>query len=230
MKIACGIWLASMALIQGAGLEFTEPLKEINAPPDVKKVTADFEFTNRSDKPVTVTKYEPTCSCISLQIKDAKLRYAPGESGMIRAEFDMGNLSGTVDKVVAVWLDNDPADKPSMSLTVRVHIPVLVSLTPKTLKWDLNGKGEPQTIRISMHYQQAIRVTAVNASSDAFNHELKTVEEGKAYDLIITPLDIKTPCLGIFRIETDCKIEKHRIQQVFATVRRPSPANAVAPP
>jgi hypothetical protein len=179
---------------------------------------------------VTVTKYEPTCSCISVRIKDGKLRYAPGEAGLIRAEFDMGNFTGTVDKVVAVWLDNAPADKPSMALTVRVHIPVLVSLEPKTLKWELNGKGEPQTIRITMHYAKPIRVIAVNASSEAYKYELKTVEEGKSYDLIVTPLEINTPGLGIFRIETDCQIPKHRIQQVFASVRRSSPAETAGKP
>ena len=117
-----------------------------------------------------------------------------------------------------------------MALTVRVHIPVLVALEPKTLKWDLNGKGAPQTIRITMKYDKPIRVTSVSASSDAFKHELKTVEEAKSYDLIVTPLDIKTPGLGIFRIETDCSIEKHRIQQVFATVRRPNPGGAAVSP
>lgn len=230
MKIACGVWLALMAWVQAAALDFAAPLKEIHAPPDIKTVTADFEFTNRSDKPVNVAKYEPTCSCISVQIREGKLRYAPGESGLIRAEFDMGNFTGTVDKVVAVWLDNDPVDKPSVSLTVRVHIPVLVVLEPKTLKWDLNGNGEPKTIRITMKYEKPIRVTSVTASSEVFKHELKTVEEGKSYDLIVTPTDIKTPCLGIFRIETDCHIEKHRIQQVFATVRRPNPAEAALKP
>jgi hypothetical protein len=165
-----------------------------------------------------------------VQVKDGKLRYAPGESGMIRAEFNMGNFSGTVDKMVVLWLNNDPTDKPSLTLTVRVHIPVLVVLEPKTLKWDLNGNGEPQTIHITMKYEKPIRVTSVSASSEAFKHELKIIEEGKNYDLVVTPLDIKTPTLGIFRIETDCQIEKHRIQQVFATVRRPNPVDAAVKP
>lgn len=219
-----------MTMVQAAGLDFAAPLQEIHAPADVKTVTVNFEFTNRSDQPVTVAKYEPTCTCISVRIQEGKLRYEPGESGMIRAEFNMGNLTGTVDKVVAVWINDDPADKPSVALTVRVHIPVLVSLSPKTLKWDLNGKGEPKTIRISMHHDQPIRVVGVTASSDVYQHELKVVEEGKSYDLIITPTQIQTPGLGIFRIETDCKIEKHRIQQVFACVRKASPSEPVLPP
>ena len=230
MKIACGIWLVLTAWIQAAALDFPATLKEIHAPADVESVTADFDFTNRSGKPVDVAKYDPTCSCISVEILNGKLHYAPGESGVVRAQFKMGNLSGTVDKMVALWLDKDPEDKPSVALTVRVHIPILVSLEPKTLKWELNGKGEPQTIHITMHYEKPIRVLGVTASSDSFKPELKTIEDGKSYDLIVTPADIKTPCLGIFRIETDCQIKRHQIQQVFATIRRSNPGDVVAKP
>ena len=230
MKIPCGIWLVLTAWLQSAALDFPTTLREIHASAEVKTVTADFEFTNRSDKPVEIAKYDPSCSCIAVQIENSKLHYAPGESGLVRTQFDMGNFSGTVDKVVALWLDKDPEDKPSVALTVRVHIPILVALEPKTLKWELNGKGEPQTFHITMHYAKPIRVTAVSSSSDAFRHELKPVVEGKSYELIVTPLEIKTPCLGSFRIETDCQIEKYRIQQAFATIRRASPSDAAVKP
>jgi hypothetical protein len=229
MKYAFAIWLALPALVQ-AGLEFETTLTEVHAPADAKTVTADFNFTNRSDKPVTVVKVDPTCSCIAVRIKEGKLRYAPGESGLIRADFDMGNFSGTVDKAVPIWLDDDPADKPSVELTVRVHIPVLVSLEPKTLKWDLGGKGEPQGIQITMNHTSPIHVTGVSASSDAFKHELKTIEKGKSYELIVTPTDIGSPGLAILRIETDCAVAKHRLQQAFAVVRKPTPAETAAKP
>lgn len=227
MKTAGIVWLALVALVQ-AGLEFPSTLKEIHAPADAKIVTADFEFTNRSDKPVTVAKVNPTCSCIAVKIKDSKLRYEPGEAGQIRAEFDMGNFSGVVDKVVAVWLDQDPENKPSLALTVRVHIPVLVTVEPKTLKWDLRGAGGPQTIRIQMDHSDPIRVTGVTSSSDNFKHELKTIEAGKTYELIVTPSDINTQGLSVLRIETDCSLAKHRTQQAFAVIRKPSAAEAAA--
>jgi hypothetical protein len=229
-KYACGIWLALAALVQAAGLHFPETLKEVHAPADAKTVPAEFEFTNRSDKPVTVAKADPTCSCIAVKIKDGKLRYAPGESGLIRAEFDMGNFSGTVDKVVAVWLEGDPADKPSVSLTVRVHIPVLVALEPKTLRWDLGGESGPKTIRIEMTHSSPIRVTGVNSSSSHFTQEIKTLEDGKRYELVVTPTETTSPGMAVLRIDTDCDIAKHRIQQAFAVVRKPTPSEAATPP
>jgi hypothetical protein len=230
MKYACMMSIATLAVAQAAGLDFPNPLKELHAPADAKVVTAEFEFTNRTNKPVQIMKYDAACSCMALKIKDSKLRYAPGESGLLRADFEMGNFSGTVDKVVALWLDDDPADKPSVRLTVRVHIPVLVSLEPKTLKWELNGDGEPQTIRITMNHTEPIRVTSVNSSSPTFLHEIKTVEEGKVYELIVTPAEIDSPGLGILRIETDCAIAQHRLQQAFAVIRKPTPGEAATKP
>ena len=230
MKITCAIWLGLLAFAQAAGLDFKEIVKEIHAPADAKTVSADFAFTNSSSKPVIVREYKSTCSCMSVKISDNKLRYAPGESGVVRAEFDMGNFSGEVDKVVALWLDNDPADKPSLSLTVHVHIPVLVAIEPKTLKWEVGGKGETQKIRVTMNHSKPIRVSGVSGSSQAFKQEVKTVEEGKNYEILVTPLDVQTPGLAVIRIETDCDIEKHRIQQAFAVVRKPSAAEAAAKP
>lgn len=229
MKYPCMMAVAMMAVAQAAGLDFPQTLKEIHAPADAKVVSADFEFTNHTDKPVRIVKYDAACSCMAIKVKDSKLRYAPGESGVLRADFEMGNFSGTVDKVVALWIDDDPADKPSVKLTVRVHIPVLVSLEPKTLKWDLNGAAEAQTIRITMNHDSPIRVTSVNSSSEAFRHELKTIEEGKSYEVIVTPTEIGSPGLGIIRIETDCPLERHRLQQAFAVIRKPVPGQAAKP-
>ncbi len=230
MKLAGIIWLAALGWIQAAALDFPVVFKEVHAAADAKKVTVDFEFTNHSGKPVNVAKYDAACSCISVQIKDSKLRYAPGESGLIRTDFDMGNFSGTVDKVVAVWLDDDPADQPSLTLTVRVHIPVLVVVEPKTLKWDLHGKLEAKTIHLQVDYEKPIRMTSVKSTSEAFKYALKTVAEGKSYDLIVTPVDMNTPALGVFRIETDCTIGKFRVLQAFATVRKPSAPEAAPKP
>lgn len=230
MKLALGIWLTLAALVQGAGLEFTELLKEVNAAADAATLTVDFNFTNKSDKPVTIAKSDPGCSCLKIQISGGKLKYAPGESGVVRGTFEMGNFAGTVDKVVALWIDDDPADHPSVKLTVRVHIPVLVGVEPKTVKWDLGAKPDPQTIQVRMAEGKLIRVTGVKSSSEAFTCELKTVEEGKNYEVVVTPRVINTPGMGVIRIETDCEISKHKVQQAFAVVRKPTPTTAAAKP
>ncbi|NQX00667.1 DUF1573 domain-containing protein [bacterium] len=225
MKCALGLWLALVGLSSAAGLEFSSMLKEVNAPADATIVTTDFEFTNKGDKPMSITKTDPGCSCLKVEISGGKLKYAPGESGVVRATFEMGNFSGTVDKMVALWVDDDPSDKPSKQLVVRVNIPVLVAIEPKTVKWDLGGKATPQVIQIRMAGDKPIRVIAANSSSESFACEIKTLEEGRKYDLIVTPKEMNAPGMTVIRIETDCAISKHRTQQAFAVVRKPTPAS-----
>jgi hypothetical protein len=230
MRIGIFTWLVLAVFTQAGGLEFTETLKEVDAGADATLVTTEFSFTNKGDKPASITKSDSGCSCLKIEISGGKLKYAPGESGVVRTTFEMGNFSGTVDKMVALWIDDDPVDNPSTRLTVRVHIPVLVELEPKTLKWDLGTKADPQIIRIQMAEGKSIRVTGVTSSSESFACELKTVEKGEKYDLIVTPRNIDTPGMTVIRVETDCAISKHRVQQAFAVVRKPSPPQTPVKP
>jgi len=213
------LMIASAAF--AAGLDFSEDTIEIKAPADAKKVTAEFKFTNASDKAISISKYDAACSCMAVKISDGKLKYKPGESGIIRADFELGNFSGTVDKVVALWVSGDKEESPSHKLKVRVHIPVYVTIEPKTLSWDLNGAAKSQTIDIRMQPDRPIRVLSVKAASDAFTHELKTIEEGKHYQIVIQPVNVDSPGLAVFRIETDAEIPRHQNHQVFAVVRKP---------
>jgi Protein of unknown function (DUF1573) len=224
------IWTALALGLHAAGLEFKERLKEVQAAADVTTVTTDFEFTNPSDKSVSIAKYESGCSCMQVQVSGGKLRYEPGESGVIRATFDMGNFSGTVDKVVAVWLGDDAADKPSVALTVRVHIPVLIAIEPKTVQWEVGGSNAPRTIHIRMAGDQPISIKRVQSSSENFSCEVKSLVPGKEYQLVVTPKVIDSPGLAVIRIETDCEIAKHRTQQAFGVVRKPTPAATAAKP
>jgi hypothetical protein len=213
-----------------AELRFSELQKEVHAEADAESVTVEFHFTNPDDKPLTIRKYDSGCSCIGLRVKDDKLRYAPGESGVLQADFKVGNYAGTVDKVIALWLDVDPDSQPSARLMVRVHIPVLVEIEPKTLRWDLNGDAGPQFIRIRMKEGHPAKITAVTSSSPAFKTELMTIKDGMQYDLWVTPTQTDSPGLGILRIETDNPSPKHRLHQAFALIRKPAPGKPAAQP
>lgn len=211
--------LANPAAIFAAGLEFTTSLQEIDAPVDSKSVVAEFPFTNRSGKTITIARHDSPCSCLGIEISNGKLSYAPGESGVVRAKFSIGDFSGTVDKSISLWLDKDHSTKPGQTLTVRVKIPVLVTMEPKTVAFKIGGAKEAQTIDIRMHGDQPSKVTKIVASSTAFRHELITVEDGKHYRLRIEPVDPAKRELAVFRIETDVTSPRQRVQQAFAVVR-----------
>lgn len=214
------VFFLSVLPFWASPLAFDSLLKEAHLAPDTYSVTMDFHFENKSDKVAHIKRYDAGCSCTSVAILDGKLSYKSGENGTIRATYDMKTFSGVVEKSVMLYVDDDQEDAPSVVLTSRIHIPVLVVAEPKTVKWLLGEKAEEKIVTITMNHTEPIRILRVTGPPDGIRHEIRTVEEGKKYQLVLTPSDTAEPSLGIFRIETDCAIEKHRVQQVFAVIRR----------
>ena len=213
------LFALSASAMQGAALDFGETTREIHAAPDQHILTSDIEFKNTSDKPVTIERYEATCSCMGVKVKDGKLVYAPGEGGVLRTTFDMRNFVGDTQKAIQIVLAGDPPAKPSIVLNFNIHIPVLVKVEPNTLSWELGAAAEARKVTITMDHSEPIRVTGVDCGKDVFQIDLATIEEGRKYEVTVTPTGTAEPDLGVITIRTDCKIERQAVQRVFAFIR-----------
>ena len=226
MKFVIGCWLGLAGILSAGGLTFPEMSKELSPGLEETKISTDFKFKNETDKPITILKYDGGCTCLSVQVSDGKRTYAPGESGTIRANFDMENFDGVVERTVSIWLDGNATSDPSQQLKIKVSIPVLIELQPKTVKWQVGGPAEPKTIQILMKGDKPIHISSVNASTKLkFTHELKTIEEGKHYELVITPESLTDAGLAIFKIQTDCEVDRFALQQAFAVIANRSPSS-----
>lgn len=215
--------------LSAGSLTFEEPTQEIHAGTDAKTVTADFKFKNESSAEVVIDHYDAACTCINAGVLEGKMNYKPGESGVIRAAFDMSHFSGTADKSVMVWLKGDPEDKPSITLTARVIIPVLVEVEPKTLIWESGSPAEAKTVTITMKHDEPIRVTSISGADKRFVQVLRTVEEGKKYEITVTPATTSGVGMGVISIETDCPVQRFRSQRIFTVLRHPLPKPADQP-
>jgi len=233
MKAILLCWIAGALTLSAASLKFDETDKEVQAGADAKTIVVDFNFKNESEEVVIIDRYDAACTCINAQIKGGKLIYKPGDTGVIRAAFDMSLFSGTVDKSVAVWLKGDPVNKPSIVLNTQIIIPVLVEVEPKTLIWEVGEKPAAKTVTLTMNHTEPIRVTAVSGADARFKQELKVIEEGKKYEVVVTPAATDKVGMGVIHVETDCKVQRHRSQRVFTVVRQPlpkAPGSAAAKP
>lgn len=215
------LMLLSGGWLQAGKLTFEKELLEFHLAPDATTVTADFQFQNKTDKPVTITRAEPVCSCQKVEISGGRLVYQPGEKGIVRASFELGNFSGVVDKSTLVYLSGDDEKAPSHVLNMRAHLPVLVELGEKTLLWELGAAAETRVCRIRIKEGESIKVLRATCRDDQFKVELKTITEGREYEVAVTPGSTAKPILVPIRIETDCAIERHRVQQIFGVVRKP---------
>jgi len=219
--IACVTVMVTTAAITTAELTFEKTLIEFHPEPDTPHVTAEFPFKNIGDQAVRIAKYDAACACMEVKVAGNKLDYAPGEMGVIHAVFKLTGYFGTIDRVIAVWLESDAPEEPSARLTLRAHIPQLITIDPKTLSWDLNKPSEPQIISITMDPEKEIEILGTQTSNHNFTLELKTVEAGRSYELMVTPKATDTPGIAIFRIETNCETESQRVQTAFGVIRNP---------
>jgi len=212
------------------GLSFTQNKKSVTVKPDAKLVSIPFDFENKSKRTITIARYDSACSCISARVAEplGKMTYKPGEKGKIVVDFELGRFSGKVVKTLMLWTKDDPANAPSSVLTSEITIPSLFDVTPPTLFWDQKGNNKPQSFKIKVNNTQPIRILDLSGTNKNFPYELKTIRDGWEYEIIITPQDVNTPCMGILKITTDAAIKRFQILQNFVCVRRPRPA-AVKP-
>lgn len=201
-----------------AELTFDATEQSIDAGLETLQVTAEFPFKNTSNSTVTIDHYDSGCSCLGVEIAGKKLTYAPGETGMLRGHFEVGTFTGTVEKMIAVWLKGDAEDEPTHRLTVSVRVPVLVEIEPKTVSWNAGEKATTKVVSLTFLQSPPPTILKVTSSSPEYTHELKIVKPGHV-ELRITPKTTDTKSLAIFRIETDINSERHRTLQAFAVVR-----------
>lgn len=222
MKLTPLLLLFVLTAISHAGsLKFEKDLQEASIDLKQTTVSGEFKFTNTGSKPIKFHKVEPDCSCVTVEFLNGKAEYAAGESGVMRATFKIDNSQGTVDKIIGIWLEGDPEETPSSKVTFRIHIPIAIALEPKTVSWDVNSKPEPKSIRVKIDYEKPVHITKVSLSSENYTSEILPVEEGKTYDVRITPKSTAAQGICMVGIETDIDIDKFKKQQGFARVSIP---------
>jgi len=209
--------------IADKGLSFVKNRIEVTVKPDAKMVSIPFAFENKSNRTITIARYDSSCSCVSARVAEplGKMIYKPGEKGTIVIDFELGSFSGQVEKPLLLWTTDDAAETPSSVLTSAITIPVLFEITPTTLFWDQNGSKEPKTIKLKVHNDKPIQILSHMGSNNNYPYELKTIRDGWEYEIIVTPESVASMGMGLIKLTTDAPIARYQRQQAFVCVRRP---------
>ena len=218
--LAAGLWCSLAAVGQAGDLKFEKKVIEVLAEPDQEMVTADFAFKSSGKGPAEIKRYDAPCSCLEAQISDGgRLKWEEGEEGTVRGLFKVGNFRGTVDKQISVIM----VDGTSHDLTVRMTMPELVKIEPKTLKWAEGAKPEKQSFDITISEEYPLDILGITGTNDEkFPFELETIVEGKHYKLSVTPTDTTVRGFGLLRIATNSTFKKHQSYQAFAVITKGS--------
>jgi hypothetical protein len=205
------------ALTCSADLEFESKSIELKANPSDQVVQAKFLFKNTGEKDVEVNEIQIGCSCLSATT-DKKV-YEPGESGRVVVAFRLGSFTGHQQKGLTIVT----GDKRTR-LQVGVQIPDVITITPDIAEWTVGEKPEAKSFKVVIDHPDPIKVLGVTCKREGFTHELKTVKEGREYEIVLKPASTAKAMLGMLTIDTDCEIPKHKTKMAFYAISRPKPS------
>lgn len=125
-------------------------------------VKVDFKFTNVTDQPVKIEGVKASCGCTAA--KPDKEVYEPGESGVIRADFNTANRTGRQVKSITITTDYTRA--PTSILRIQGDIVSDVYLKTRVLNFGdvREGVGKKMPVELYDLTEDGIEIESVRLS------------------------------------------------------------------
>lgn len=128
----------------GGKIVFATQLVDFGIISDDRKVDGEFTFTNTGTGPLEIIKAAGSCGCTVPQLP--KNTYAPGESGVIKVQFDPNHKRGVQNTTVTVTTNDDSAR--SVILNVKSDVRPMVMADPQVLSLGEVKKGEARKMTV----------------------------------------------------------------------------------
>ncbi len=144
---------------------------------------AEYSFRNASDKPVRVSAVKPGCDCVTARAD--KAMYAPGEPGVIRAEYALGGKKGRQETTILVTTDDAPNH--AAVLTLIVTLPEPIRIEPRTLYWRVDESPNEKQFDIVLDGAAKVRLTDVHIANESFTGRLSPRTEPNRFQLTVVP-------------------------------------------
>lgn len=207
-----------LLLLPGAGplraLEWSSTTLAARAEPFQKTLALVFKFKNSGSTPVHLLDLQTSCSCLAAR-SDKKI-YATGETGQITAEFSAEEPPGIYERHIQVVTD---ATTPPQRLTVRIEIPELALLAPRSLEWHRDESPTEKSAELRASGALRISFTQATPTNDSFTVRLETVIPEQVYKLIVTPRSTATLTNAAIRISGRDSTGHDILISAYANVR-----------
>ena len=142
------------------------------------KKVAEFKFTNTGEGLLEIADIERCCGVVT---KLDKTEYAPGESGVLKAEYE-GSRPG-LDRKILFVMSNDET-KPRIALTLKAEVVAKITCEPKRLKLFLGEEnaGCPKIV-ISSLDNQPFTITGFKSTADCITADVDSSVEATKFIL-----------------------------------------------
>lgn len=148
---------------------------------DQKTIEADFNFIV-GDEPVTISSLRSSCGCTTTALE--KLKYEPGESGVIEVKFDLGSRVGRQKKYVFVELA--APEERVIELEMDVYIPHIVKMEPRFVYWTKGESYREQEIKLQIDADEDVSIKNVTSDQEQLQVIFESTGE-KSYSVKLRP-------------------------------------------
>ena len=234
MKFVSLIVLLVVLLCGQSSAQLTWQARELDLTPvpGQEQVVGEFAFTNSGTYPVTIHSVKTNCDCTTAELE--KKVYQPSESGIIKAVFKPGNREGHQRKTILVKTDDDKEQ--NVLLVLKIDLKEIVSIEPKAVIWQAGEEATSKTITIRIKQEAPLKIVDVvhlprilppdeknlPAGSVILEElpvkvELKEIEEGREYQVVLTPEGTRSEGRAKWELKTE-QPSSRKIDRIYASV------------
>jgi len=176
---------------------------------DFGKVTSgevvrhDFVFTNIGTETLEIKEVRPGCGCTTAGNWDKQVE--PGKTGAIPLQFNSAGFGGPVTKSASVICNDPGTTNVILQLAGIVWKPI--NATPLMTVFNVSSEvqtNETKLVRIVSDLEDPVELSDLQCTNRTFRAELKTVKEGREFELAITavPPFTSSPVVAPIRLKT----------------------------
>ncbi len=159
-----------------------------------QEIVHDFWFSNTGTGPLEVLKVRPSCGCTTAGQHDRIVQ--PGQSGKIPIRMNVGNASGPIHKTVMINT-NCTGEGAAVTLHIQGEVWQPIQATPTSASFGrlttemVSESSMERRLTVVNNTEESVQITEAKSSNPAFTAEIKEVEAGKKFELVVkiaTPL------------------------------------------
>ena len=192
LTLAMGIFAVATAQtnpppVSGARIAFDASDYEFGKVDSGTLVKHEYVFTNTGNQVLEVVSVRPGCGCTTAGDWDKKVE--PGKTGKIPVQFNSTGYGGEVHKSITVTCND--SNSPTLYLNLKGTVWKAIDVAPAYAVFNLKAEeqsNQTQVVKIVNNTDQPVIVSDPTCSNPTFQMELKTVREGKEFELRVTAI------------------------------------------
>jgi len=168
-------------------IQFAEMVYDFGKVTSGELVKHTFVFTNIGTATLEIKDVRPGCGCTTAGTWDKMVE--PGKTGSIPLQFNSANFGGAVMKQATVTCND--LSQSNVVLQIKGTVWKPIEVTPTMAVFNISSEAQTndtKVVRIVSNLDQPLILSDLQCTNSSFKAELKTVKEGKEFELQITAM------------------------------------------